>query len=583
MAAEAAGDSALQAPVETVALGRPQGLKTRAADGARTSRLALAASLGAILLFVLVITLPFSGQAFHIDDAIFWDFARADMDSPFQQYLPDYKLIGRDFPVFRNTHPPLVSLMLSAIMRLGGEASEKTSHLSFIIFPALAGISMFFLARRFTSGAWSPLLASLLMMATPVLMVMSHTLMGDVPMTSFWLAAMATYIYGVDRDDSRLLVLAGALATLAVFTGYQALALILLLPLYALLSGRLSLKTAVPLLLPLLAFGWYVYYNLLNFGALPRYTHSQGLSLVSSHILDRVQGTLLQTGGATVFPLLLLVVFSLGRKRFLLLPVMAGAAVALAHSGFGDYSLSTQILYSVFMTTVLSALAAVIIELSVQATGKIKGTTVDVDSVFLGIWLLSLVLALSLLLPHATARYCLPFLAPLILLLFRELELRISSRFTVNIIAATAVVLTFFAGMAVSAADYQWAQSNKDYVQNVVEKLEPQGDIWFVGEWGFRHYMESRGYRYLTSTDTSPRDGDLVIRAGFSDWPLDRAVTDRMHLISTTAVEWQVPLRVMSFETSAGFYGSHWGLLPYAITGTPVEEFEVYQISDFPL
>jgi hypothetical protein len=33
-------------------------------------------------------------QAFHIDDAIFWDFAKLNVDSPLQQSLPDYRLMG---------------------------------------------------------------------------------------------------------------------------------------------------------------------------------------------------------------------------------------------------------------------------------------------------------------------------------------------------------------------------------------------------------------------------------------------------------------------------------------------------------
>lgn len=559
---------------------RPRRLPLHSGTGAKASRLALAASLGAILAFVLVITLPFSGQAIHIDDAIFWDFAQANLESPFQLHVPDYKLMGRDFPVFRDTHPPLVGLLLSAITYLADGASVTALHLGFIVFPAMAGISMFFLARRFTNNVWSPLLSSLLMLATPAFMVMSHNLMGDVPMVALWLASTAAYIYGVDRDDPRLLVLSGVLVSVTLFAGYQALALLLLLPLYALLVGRLSLKTAAPLLLPLFAFGWYVQYNLTSYGQLPRFTHAQGLSLFRSHILDRFQGTLLQTGGATMFPLLMVVLFSLRRKRYLLLPLIAVASVALAMSPFGSggYPLSTQVLYALFMAPALAVLAAVITELPAQAVRRLRRLPVDADFVFLGVWFLSLMIAVAVLLPHATAKYCLPFLAPLILIMFREMEIRIPSGFILNIIATTAVVATFLTGMAISAADYQWAQGSRNYALAINDRYQPEGDIWFVGEWGFRHYMESQGHRYLTSTDTSPQEGDLIVRAGFNDWPLDRTVNDRMYLIETTGVEWQVPLRVLSFETSAGFYGSHWGLLPYAVSSASVERFEVYQV-----
>lgn len=563
--------------MEPVALGRPLGLKLRAAAGARASRLALAASLGAILLFVLIITLPFSGQALHIDDAIFWDFARANLESPLSIDLTDYRLMGEEIASFRDTHPPLVSLYMAAIMSLAGSESVAAFHVGFMLFPAIAGISMFFLARRFTRNA---LLAALLLLATPAVMVMSHNFMGDVPMMSLWLAATAAYIYGVDRGSAGLLALSGLLAAMAVFTGYQALALILLLPLYALLSGRLSLKTALPVLLPALAFASFAFYNLSNFGALPRFTHARGLSMDGDHLTARVLGILLQTGGASVFPLFLAGLFSLRRKRFLLLPLIAGAAAILGLHQYSPagYPRATLILFIVFMTGALAAVAAIVIEGAIQVARAVRRRRADTDFAYLALWLLVMIGGVIILLPHATAKYCLPFLAPLVLLLLKDTEAVVRSKTAVSGILIAATALTFVTGMAVSAADSQWAQSYRDYAEGVSERLQPRGTVWFVGEWGFRHYMESQGYRYLTSADASPAEGDIIVRSSFTDWPLSPAVVDRMYLIENTEAQWTMPLRVMSFDANAGFYGSHWGLLPYAVTDAPLERFEVFQI-----
>ena len=568
----------MQASVESVALGRPLGLKPpRAAAGARTSRLAHAASLGAILLFVVLITLPFSGQALHIDDAIFWDFARANLESPLSIDLPDYRLMGDEIASFRDTHPPLVSLYMAAIMNLAGSESVAALHIGFMLFPAIAGISMFYLGRRFTRNA---LLAALLLLATPAFMVMSHNFMGDVPMMALWLAATAAYVYGVDRDSAGLLASSGLLAALAVFTGYQALALILLLPLYALLSGRLSIKTALPVLLPALAFAWFAFYNLSYFGALPRFTHARGLSMDGDHLTGRVLGIMLQMGGASVFPLFMAGLFSLRRKRFLLLPLIAEAAAILGLHQYNPdgYPRATLILFILFMTAALAAVTAIVVEGAIQVVRAVSHRQVDTDFAYLALWLLAMMAGVIVLLPHATAKYLLPFLAPLILLLLKDTEAVVRSKKAVSGILIAATVMTFVTGMAVSAADSQWAQSYRHYAEGVGERLQPKETVWFVGEWGFRHYMEAQGYRYLASSNSSPAEGDIIVRSGFTDWPLSPAVVDRMYLVENTEAQWTMPLRVMSFDANAGFYGSHWGLLPFAVTDAPLERFEVFQI-----
>lgn len=538
----------------------------------------MALSLGVILAFVLIITLPFSGQALHVDDALFWDFAKNNLDHPFQQHLANYHLMGEDVAAFRDTHPPIDELYQSLIMWISGSTDLETPlHLGFIFFPLVTGISMFFLARRFVKNA---LLATLLMLATPAVMVMSHNLMGDLPMTAFWLAATTVYIYGADRGDWRLLGASSLLITLAVFTGYQALALILMLPLYSLITGKLQVKTVAPVVLPAVAFALFSWYNLATYGALPRFSHARGLSMEQGHVLSRLQGLFLQVGGASVSPLFMTALFSLKRKRFLLLPLVAGGAAALAlyHHSADRYPWATTVLFAVFFTATAMMLLMIITETAAQLSRRVKQRLVDTDFLFLGLWLVTILVATALLLPHATAKYYLPFFAPLILLLFKETEAKVKSQFAVRTLLGLAIALTFITGTAVSAADFQYAQAYKDYALSLGDRYHPQGNVWFVGEWGFRHYMESKGYKYLTSTDTSPAEGDLIVQPMFMEWPLAPSLTSRMHLIEITDVQWSVPIRVMNFEGSAGFYGSYWGLLPYTFTSLPLEKFKIYQV-----
>ena len=438
---------------------------------------------------------------------------------------------------------------------------------------------MYLLARRFTRNA---LIATLLLLATPAFMAASHTLMGDLPMTAFWMAAAACFIYGVDRDDNRLLLLAGVASLLAVLTGYQALALLLLLPAYARLKGKLAWKTALPMALPLLGFGAYAFLSLAYYGSLPRFTHAQGLSLEGTSILARVEGNFLQLGGASIFPLIMAGVFCLRRRRWLMLiPVIAGSfGLALYYSLTSEiFPPATAILLGVFLTAAVVIVLSISRESASQLAIAVSRRRVDTDYIFLAFWFLLMLSAVALVLPHATAKYLLPFLAPAVLLFFREMEAAIRSATVITVVALLALALTFVTGTAVSSSDYQLAQTYKDFALGFQDHYEPAPDVWFVGEWGFRHYMESKGYRYLASDSTSPREGDLVVQVGLMGWPLQQAVTDRLMLVDKYEAGSNSPLRVLNFEANAGFYGTHWGKLPFTFSNHPLETFRVYRVT----
>ncbi|MHB1002466.1 MAG: glycosyltransferase family 39 protein [Thermoleophilia bacterium] len=556
------------------ATGEPQGPDAglgRRPEGARTT---LALRLAVIVLFALAVTIPFINQAFHIDDAIFWDFARYNLESPFSLHLPDYRMMGESFSEWRDTHPPVDALYLALLMRLTGSEAAAPLHAGFIIFPAVAGIAMFFLGRRFTRNA---VLAALLLLATPVVMVLSHSLMADVPMMAVWLAATALYVYGVDRDDGRLLALSGLAAALAVMTGYQALALVVLLPAYPAFLGRLSPRNLAPLLIPLAVFGLYALASLAQYGELPRFSHSRGTSFRSEHLLDRIEGLLLHTGGVSLFPLALAAAFSLRRKRYLALPLVAGAAVALGLLRYrdGGLTVAAAVFYISFLAAAGMMLTGVVSETVIQFNNARKRRPVDTGFLFLAFWLLSLAAMIIILLPHVSAKYILAFIAPIVLITLRELELGLTSARWFQVLAGGMLVLTLGTGTLLSIADYRLADGYREFAASVKGRYETPGTVWFVGEWGFRHYMEAEGYRYLTTTDASPAPGDLIISPSVADWPLAPSLGNRVEQLETVEIGWTVPLRLMSFEAEAGFYGTNWGLLPYALDDVPVESFEV--------
>lgn len=500
--------------------------------------------------------------------------ARADGYTPLQRELEGYRLMGVEFDRWRDTHPPLDSLYLSLLIRASGGVSELPLHLGFTIFPVIAGVSALYLARRFTRNA---LAAALTLMAAPAFMVLSHTLMADLPLAALWLAATALYVYGVDRDDTRLLAAAGAVAALAILTGYQALALFVLLPAYPLLRGRFRREQALVLLIPLGVLGLYVLAGLVQFGELPRLSHAAGTSFRSEHILDRLEGMLLHTGGVTIFPLAIIALFSLRRRRYLALPltVIVAVAIGLWRREEAGLTAASTVVYIVLFTAAATLLLNLVSETIIQLKRAVRRRAVDTDFLFLALWLQVIMAAVVLLLPHVTAKYTLVFLAPLVLLAVRELEAVIPSPRLAGAVLGVTLALTLALGTLLSVADYRLAADYRDFARSVAERYPDAGTVWFVGEWGFRHYMEAEGYRYLTSADDSPAAGDLIISPGVADWPLAPPVARSAAARDTHETHWRLPLRLMSPGAEAGFYGTHWGLLPYSLADVPLERYEV--------
>ena len=88
---------------------------------------------------------------------------------------------------------------------------------------------MYSLARRFTR--W-PLTTALLLIFTPGFLVISHTLMGNLPGLALVLAGAALYIHGVDRGSWKLLAASVAALILTGLTAFQALSVVPALLLY---------------------------------------------------------------------------------------------------------------------------------------------------------------------------------------------------------------------------------------------------------------------------------------------------------------------------------------------------------------
>ncbi|MGH9338195.1 MAG: glycosyltransferase family 39 protein, partial [Acidobacteriota bacterium] len=187
-----------------------------------------------VLILVIAATyLPFLNQAFHIDDRIYLQIADNILQKPFFPY--DFEAIHEGFAApdaASHSHLPLTSYYLALVKLLTGSEAEWVYHLAFIVFPLIAAFGFYDLASRYTCH---PLAAACLLVVAPSFLVLSHTLMTDVPLLAFWIVALSSFMRIADGQAGRRDWLLCALSLLAAgFISLVTAGLILLMAVYAL-------------------------------------------------------------------------------------------------------------------------------------------------------------------------------------------------------------------------------------------------------------------------------------------------------------------------------------------------------------
>ncbi|MBI5870778.1 MAG: glycosyltransferase family 39 protein [Actinobacteria bacterium] len=535
-----------------------------------------------ILIVIAVTTLmmlPFIARPFHMDDATFIELARARQGNAMETVLTDYTFFGQENEKFLDTHPPFVPSYIALVIVIAGE-SEIILHLAFLIFPLIATVSMYFLARSYSRHA---LLVSLIFVATPGIMVMSHGIMSDIPGLSMWLAAVVLYKYGLERDSLRLMVICALAITVGILISYQVLSVIPLLFVYAILKRKLSMLAVLPFVLPVSTFFSYVVWHYFVLGLVPRLSYGVGEPLAWYSIIQKGSSVFAVIGGAFVFFILMMRVLFVNRWDFV---VYLAFFIPFWISQFIRYQMGLVSLAAA-MLSVLFIPLGILFLYRIFADGwqkiRTKGIFLEADTALLLIWLGGVIFYLVVLMPYSSVRYLLPAFPPMILLFAGLVEKRFDADSKVWNVMVAATLATAGAGILVAGADYQLAAANKAFAANEGARLGRQADlkggrVWFVGEFGFRYYLEQQGFSELPKDRVIP-EGDLVIQSPLADpRAFSDDMKDRVELIEKVSYDGLLPLRTVDFQESAGFYGHFWGILPVSLAAGPVEEYLIYEV-----
>ena len=551
-----------------------------------------------IIIFVLTLTLPFSNKAVHMDDTIFIYIADQIANDPLRPYSFHAEWGGYSGPGNRLVDTPLIPYYIALIRWIIG-SSEIALHLSFIIFPLVAGLSFYFIAKKFIKWA---LISTLIMLATPTFLVNSHNLMLDVPMISLFLLSVALFVYGVDTENKKLLFSGGIVGGFAYMAKPNAIILIPILILYCLIKKKpkytaYQLIPAMFIILFLLHnyfFDERIFLQIFLQDYLPLLIRNKisSFKILGAYFFSNLS----YIGGATIFPLFFLFPFLLRKRNFIffilsaIISAVISAALYNASSNFvsGNYTLLQILLFFIFITISIFFIILIFaenysnIKMAMQNILKSKKVNYDVDMVFIFLWLMGTFI-LNSGISGGTVRYNTLFLPPFLISYFILLK-KYKEQFKLNIfkLSVFILVLTAFVGFLVAYADYDYADSYRDFVMKNSQKYKnTKNNLWFTGSHGFQYYMQKEGHKFLLHNDNSPKKGDFIIKARL---PTPRRIGDdlvqRIELVETITYDGKIPIRTQNPEAHAGFYTYAGGLLPFSISNSKLEHFDIYYVKE---
>ncbi|MFA5801960.1 MAG: glycosyltransferase family 39 protein [Thermoleophilia bacterium] len=536
---------------------------------------------------VLVLTVPFINQPFNQDDRDFVEFARASSSDITNIKLENYTYAGKFFKSYRDPHGPLLTTYLGMTLRMGTAESEALFHGLYLIFPLIAAFSMYYLARRFTS---EPLIATLLLLFTPGFMVLSHTLMDNLPGLSLALAAATLFIQGADKDDSRLLAASGVVMTLAAVTAYQTLSVVPALIFYASVSRPFRLRRYLAFGFLVMGGAVWLFATYKIYGRLPVLSYKirgQDFRLLPGYNDDygiQLRPMLIMLGGTTIFPLSVLILYIRSRIDLLVASVLLLLVVVwTAISFYGEEADAMRLVQIVLLTfagvMVVVRLFVYGITFSINENGR-----PSTDALFLLSWFVSAAVAyMVFLVPYISARHLLLMFPPLILLFVREFEnlWRGHARLR-TIFIVTTLFFTLAGGLAAAVADYRSASVYPEIAEQIAIQLRREpvvGNTVFIrGEFGFRYYLEQQGFKMLNDR-TEIKTGDMIIFSSLASpsnaWP-EGSYTELFRYEPGDGF----PFRVWNPWAGAGFYTNRMGSLPIVFSREIEDRIIVYRFQE---
>ena len=204
----------------------------------------------------------------------------------------------------------------------------------------------------------------------------------------------------------------------------------------------------------------------------------------------------------------------------------------------------------------------------------------DADSLFLASWVVGTFLFTAFVNWTINARSVLPLIPATGILLARRLgKIRQAPhpRFATSI--AIALSLSGLMSLWIARADTELANTARSTAFRIHGRTHDRGGtLWFIGHWGFQYYMESLGAHPLDWLNPQVNGGDFVAVPYNNLWVDDKS-NDFLGDREQFRVQLSSHASTICPELGAGFYDSHWGLLPYVVGRIPAGHYSIVRLS----
>ncbi|HEY2934050.1 MAG TPA: hypothetical protein VGK99_20100 [Acidobacteriota bacterium] len=537
-----------------------------------------------LLIFSVVVQIPFLQKAFHIDDNIYLMVAEnLYTHSWFPQDLHTYFEGLRVESFISHEHPLLLSSVLLAPATAVSVRPELTAHVTYLIFFLLLVLSIFLLCESSEIG-W---MAAALTAVSPVVFVSSHSLMSDLPYVALVYVALVLVVVSnrgfPGSTRSWMLLCAGLSCAAAAMFAYQAVFFVPVV--YWAACGGLAHNVRIRLRFA----AFWTRYVASKSDAARRVSTPENVQTRKARVASEPRPDMTRrdhrAGQIWIWALPLTILFAYAAinsvyfGRFIWWDLFVFWHQQPVSAG----GLWAKLTYS--LLTLLGAITfplAWVVLLSRKTVESGPPAPPDRTNALL-IALVVVTFFMILFVYHiGTARYLLPA-APAICI-FMVSRMRAVVRHLARRIAWFAALFGLTAGVSFSlaSADSEWAAFYRD-AASVVSEYQHQGTkVWIAGEWGFRWYFRREGGIVLGRADNRPLRGDILIRPKLASPYLtayDR-FPNALELEKVIQYRPSLPVRLLDFDSHAGFYSSGWGLLPYSVnlSDKALEEILIYRV-----
>ncbi|MEZ6054425.1 MAG: glycosyltransferase family 39 protein [Planctomycetaceae bacterium] len=187
-------------------------------------------SIATLAILTVLLLIPFSDKAMHIDDPFYVWVAQQIHVKPLDFFGFETFWTGAVAPAWwHNKNPPGTSYFIAMASAVFGW-SERALHLAFLLPAVGAVVGSYVLAKRMCS---SPFMAAVTSLLTPVFLISGTQIMCESLLLCSWVWSVVFWVDGIDRKHLVPLLASAGMVALACLIKYPGINLIPLLFTYA--------------------------------------------------------------------------------------------------------------------------------------------------------------------------------------------------------------------------------------------------------------------------------------------------------------------------------------------------------------